>query len=327
MGIFYGRSRSFIDEIEIEWTDYLRFFIYNFFCNLFLYFLILSFTYKLLKTPKKIKRKGIWIFIGIWLINSILSPLLSQIQWYAMGGSPGLGQNGFIMFNMIKDIIAIIILLMITNNRYLNYKREQVLIANQKLKEENIIARFDALKNQLDPHFLFNSLNTLNGLIGEDDNKAHDYVENLSSVFRYTLHSKNLSTLHQEIEFVEAYVTLLKIRYGDNLMVSYNIDNMYRDYYIMPVSIQMLVENAVKHNVVSNKNPLCIVIETTENDTIKVSNLINQKNENIMGGVGLANLANRYSILFNKEITISSQDMLFSVEIPLIKEPEKRINI
>lgn len=323
MGVFYGRSRSLIGEIELQWSAYAKFFIYNFGCNLFLYYLILRYTYYISDKKKKKKRsRTIWLVAGIWIIYAILSPALSQLQWYALGGSPGLGQNGFIMFNLIKDIIAVVILLMITYNMYINYKREQALLANQRLTEENILARFEALKNQLDPHFLFNSLNTLNGLIGVDDNRAHDYVDNLSSVFRYTLHSKKLSRLSQEIEFVEAYVALLKIRYGDNLLVSYKIDSSYQDYYIMPVSIQMLVENAVKHNVVSNRIPLCITIETTPESSIVVSNLIAPKNEKMIGGVGLANLSNRYEILFNKQINIKNHERIFSVEVPLIKEAE-----
>jgi two-component system, LytTR family, sensor kinase len=113
---------------------------------------------------------------------------------------------------------------------------------------------------------------------------------------------------------------LMKIRYGENLQVQYAIDEKYKTFYIMPISLQLLVENAIKHNVISNKQPLVIHIESTVDDTIKVWNVIQPKNSAESGeGIGLANLAERYDLLFQKEILITSTDV-FCVEIPLIKQ-------
>jgi len=112
----------------------------------------------------------------------------------------------------------------------------------------------------------------------------------------------------------------MKIRYGDSLHVNIQVDNEYKNSYIMPISIQLLVENAIKHNVLSNKQPLVIHIETTRNDSIKIWNMIQPKNTPETGeGIGLSNLAERYNLLFQKEIVISSNDV-FCVELPLIKE-------
>lgn len=128
--------------------------------------------------------------------------------------------------------------------------------------------------------------------------------------------------LDEELGFTESYAHLMKIRYGDNFQIRYTISDKYRTWYIMPISLQLLVENAIKHNVISTKHPLLITIETTPNDTIRVMNVIRPKNEVEPGeGIGLANLTERYQLLFQKEIIIT-QTEAFCVEIPLIKKLE-----
>jgi LytS/YehU family sensor histidine kinase len=196
---------------------------------------------------------------------------------------------------------------------------QQISLENQRLIAENIRTRYEALKNQINPHFLFNSLNTLDGLIGFDDEKAHTYLQNLSSSFRYTIQNKEITTLKDELNFAETYASLMKIRYGDNLSIQYAVDEKYSDFLIMPISLQLLIENAVKHNVINDKHPLTIHIETTESDTIKVSNTIQPKiNAETGEGVGLANLVERYNLLFHKEVLIT-QNGVFAVEIPLLQ--------
>ena len=198
-------------------------------------------------------------------------------------------------------------------------RNQQMLVENQRLVAENIRIRHEALKNQLDPHFLFNSLNTLDGLIGLDDDKAHDFLQNLSSSFRYIFQNKEITTLKDELLFAEAYTAMMKIRYGDNLHVRYDIDERYNAFNILPISLQLLIENAVKHNVISDRHPLAIHIETTENDILKVSNAIQPKINAATGaGIGLANLAERYRLLFGLDIMIT-KNSVFTVEIPLIK--------
>jgi LytS/YehU family sensor histidine kinase len=174
---------------------------------------------------------------------------------------------------------------------------------------------------------LFNSLNTLDGLIGYDDEKAHNYLQNLSSIFRYTIQNKEITTLKDELHFVESYACLMKIRYGNNLKIQYTVDEKYNNFHIMPISLQLLIENAIKHNVINDKHPLTILIETTENDTIKVSNTIQPKiNAEAGEGVGLANLTERYNLLFGKEILIT-QNGVFGVEIPLIEQINDNLKI
>jgi len=195
----------------------------------------------------------------------------------------------------------------------------QSIVHGQKLVVENMRNRYEALKNQLDPHFLFNSLNTLDGLIGYDDDKAHNYLQNLSLTFRHTIQSKEIVKLNEELKFVEAYTYLMKIRYGDNFSIKYNINDKYREYLILHISLQLLVENVIKHNTINDKNPLKVLIETTSEDTIKVINNINPRlDEATSSGIGLNNLAERYMMIFNKKMKIVKTVDTFCVEVPLV---------
>lgn len=327
MGVFYGRLHNLFEGLEGVWWGYLKFFLWHFGSNILFVFLLFLFNFYLIKSRYSQKKKYILTVAGTLLICFALSPIFSQLLWVALSAGNKMGINAFMVFNLIKDTLLGIIVILITYFINAIYKREQVLVANQKLREENILFRYEALKNQLDPHFLFNSLNTLNGLIGTDDDSAHEYVENLSSVFRYTLHNKIIVKLEDEIEFANAYISMLQIRYGQNMQVSYDIDRKYFDYYILPAALQLLVENSVKHNVISNKNPLEIKIYSSKNDSITVCNQINPKAEKSIGGVGLANLTERYSLLFNKKVQISSNGGFFRVEVPLVKHIDKKLKI
>jgi LytS/YehU family sensor histidine kinase len=192
-------------------------------------------------------------------------------------------------------------------------------LENERLQSEYMKTRFLALKNQVDPHFLFNSLNTLSALIKTDAEKADDYVRQLSYIFRYTLQNKDVITLEEEMKFTTAYCRLMQIRYGDSLKFIYEVDEKYFPYSVIPISLQTLVENAIKHNVVSNRQPLVIAFATTDKAMIKVSNPIQPKQEAERGeSIGLSNLAERYRLMWNKEITIRNTSGIFEVELPLI---------
>ncbi|MDR0349525.1 MAG: sensor histidine kinase [Tannerella sp.] len=323
--LFFMSFRS-NSSVMLSLGESVRFFVVLFIGDIILLYLLYNINHRIIKNAKSQKKTLILILLGTVLTCCFCSPVLSQIQWIVLDDLDNeTNFEVFASFNLIKDIILGVLALFEIGLRYNNYCREQTLIMNQKLMEENIRTRYEALKNQLDPHFLFNSLNTLNGLIGMDDEKAHDYVDNLSSIFRYTLHSKTICKLSEEIEFANSYINLLKIRYGKNLMVRYEMDEKYQHWYMMPVSIQLLIENVIKHNTISNKKPLRILIQTTGRDSIIVENIINLKiNDGLSGGVGLSNLSDRYDILFGKTITITNNGHVFAVEIPLIREINKK---
>lgn len=202
---------------------------------------------------------------------------------------------------------------------YLIRRQQEVVIENQQLQAENILNQYEALKNQLNPHMLFNSLNTLRSLVREDQDKAQEYIQELSRVLRYTLQGNDSRSvlLRDEMNFVSAYIFLLKMRFEENLSFSTHIDKRLENYRLPPMAIQMLIENAVKHNEISNRRPLNIRIYTEEEDLI-VSNPVQPKLTASSGtGIGLANLAKRYHLLFKREIQITENEQ-FTVRIPLI---------
>jgi LytS/YehU family sensor histidine kinase len=202
---------------------------------------------------------------------------------------------------------------------HISQKQQKTLLENESLHTEYMRSRYEALKNQVDPHFLFNSLNTLNSLIKVDADKAQEYVQQLSFVFRYTLQNAEIITLSEELKFTKAYCHLMKIRYGDNLNFEYNVDEKLYDYLIIPLSLQTLVENAIKHNVVSKKQPLTVKIDGFE-DSIKVSNPIQLKKEAESGEkIGLVNLAERYKLMWKKDITATKTESAFEVIVPLMR--------
>ncbi|MDH8701790.1 two-component system LytT family sensor kinase [Dysgonomonadaceae bacterium PH5-43] len=220
---------------------------------------------------------------------------------------------------LFRDLFIATVVTLSSQLLYVSHKQQQTLIENETLLVENIRSRFQALKSQVDPHFLFNSLNTLNSLIAIDKDKAQEYVQQLSNVFRYTLQTKEKITLEEELKFNYSYCHLMQIRYGDNLKFVYDIDEKFYAYSIIPLTIQALVENAIKHNVVSNKQPLTIKIITKSDGLLSVSNRIQPKKELERGeGIGLVNLRERYKLMYKSEIEVNNTEEEFEVVVPLL---------
>ena len=290
-----------------------------FLSNALLLYLLFRLNFRIMEIQPK-QRLWVWVsFVGSFAFAYVYNILFCRLSSFLYPQIAS-GSTQFSRTVLMTDLIAALIVILTTYLLLSVYENQQNMLKNEKLVAENIRTRYEVLKSQVDPHFLFNSLNTLDGLISMDTEKAHEYVQNLSSVFRYTIGNKEIIQLGEELDFTEAYVGLMKIRYGDSLHVNIQVDNECKNSYIMPISIQLLVENAIKHNVLSNKQPLVIHIETTRNDSIKIWNMIQPKNTPETGeGIGLSNLAERYNLLFQKEIVISSNDV-FCVELPLIKE-------
>lgn len=191
----------------------------------------------------------------------------------------------------------------------------------EALMRENVQSQLEVLKNQLDPHFLFNSMNTLAALIDDENTAAQDYLERLSDVYRYVLVSRNKNTvlLSEEIAFVDAYVYLNKIRFRENLQVEKRLSEAVLTQQITPLSLQMLVENAIKHNAASRENPLQIVIREENGGYLVVENNISEKTIlEKSTRVGLQNIINRYSLLTDREVKINREDDRFTVKIPLL---------
>ena len=197
---------------------------------------------------------------------------------------------------------------------------EKSLYESERLKKENLIAQLELLKNQISPHFLFNSLNTLITLVPPESTLPVLFIQKLSNVYRHVLNynEKSVVDLDTELTFLDDYIFLNKMRFGENLRIVYQLPPSLAHMKVIPFTLQMLVENAIKHNIVSSKKPLTITISGHE-DFIVITNNLQIKTSGVEStGTGLQNITNRYQLLTNKIIDIVSDNVNFSVSLPLI---------
>jgi two-component system, LytTR family, sensor kinase len=253
------------------------------------------------------------------IVVSIIGMTVFMYVWSGLFSSASYSHTQYISNNVIAVIVSLILNALYEGvNLYRQLKDSQVFA--EQLKRQNIESHFETLKNQVGPHFLFNSLNTLLVLIDEDVVQARIFVEKLSAYYRYTLQVNEKATveLNTEIELLTNYIFLLKCRFGENLILEINLPSDILQKHIIPLSIQMLVENAVKHNVISGQKPLTIKIYS-ENSFLVVENNLQQRDSlNSSNGIGLVNIRNRYEIVSLKTIRIEKSDSFFKVLLPLI---------
>src|SRR5579862_6981719 len=219
-------------------------------------------------------------------------------------------------------IISSMFITSIYENIFLNQERVYNLSTVEQLNIAKAQAELEALKNQIDPHFIFNSLNTLSYLITKDPLNARLYNDTLAKVYRYILSNKerDLVLLKEEIEFISNYFYLIKIRFSEavHMMIEIN-DLAAEDFLIPPISLQALVENAIKHNDFNDKIPLGISVSISSNYVV-IKNAINPKNYAVpTSGIGLTNLDNRYKLITKRNIIIENNFKMFSVKLPILK--------
>lgn len=257
-------------------------------------------------------------FVLTWLLSNLLGQVF--VFLHQTFDIPAIDAMVHHYLHPLRDFIMACL---VTSSCYIIYlvrRQQQVLIENEQLQAENLRNQYEVLKSQLNPHMLFNSLNTLQSLVRENQDKAQDYIQELSRVLRYTLQSNEAQSvsLREEMEFASAYIFLLKMRFENNLQFDIHTDRAFEDYRLPPMSVQVLIENAVKHNEISDRNPLTIHIATDREGHLSVSNNIQPKWTATPGtGIGLANLAKRYRLLFKQDIQIT-EGKAFTVCIPLI---------
>jgi hypothetical protein len=308
------------NPFEVSQSAANYFVVVRFATSIFTLYLLYECCFWIFRKGWKNRIKYPVAFIGTVTVALLVGFIFSKAILHFFQTAPESFHHRVVTSGLKKDAAMSIVVFLSTLFISIFFRHQRALLENQRLVAENTRNRYEALKNQLNPHFLFNTLNTLDGLMDLDIDKAHSYLQNLSSSFRYTIQNKEITILKDELNFVESYTYLMKIRYGDDLSIQYDVDEKYSDFHIMPITLQLLIENAIKHNIINDDEPLTIHIETTENDTIKVSNAIQPKiNAELGEGIGLANLVERYKLLFDKEVVIT-QNGVFSVEIPLIEQ-------
>jgi sensor histidine kinase YesM len=215
-------------------------------------------------------------------------------------------------------IITTIISMFMTSRSFLLNWRQSAIDAEAS-KRESIRAHYESLKNQVNPHFLFNSLNALTNLVHEDPDKAVTFIKQLSEVYRYVLdsRSKEVVPLKEEVHFLQSYLYLQQIRFGEKLTVAMNLDDV--NGTIAPLALQMLVENAIKHNVISEDDPLTIHVFRQQQKLI-VENSLHRKKvmPEESNGLGLENIRKRYSFLTDHPVEVKETDTVFRVTLPIL---------
>lgn len=194
------------------------------------------------------------------------------------------------------------------------------LLEVEKYKTQSAEAELQNLKNQINPHFLFNNLSVLTALVYQNADKAVEFIKELSKVYRYILDNKNLElvTLHEELEFLNHYTYLLKIRFENAVCFSVNIDDKIRHSYLPPMCLQMLVENTIQHNEASQENPLLVNIYTKNNTLIIENNIRLRTDMAESSKTGLKNIQSRYAYYADKKVDIYNNGQIFKVTLPLM---------
>ncbi len=228
-----------------------------------------------------------------------------------------------LLFTYIAILIPAIFGLAIYESFYYFSRLRIALWEAEQLKQENTLSQLETLKNQVKPHFLFNSLNTLASIIPDDAELAVEFVLKLSKVYRYILEIRDLETvsLREELVSMKAYSFMLQIRFGDNLNIRINLPDERMNERVVPLALQILLENAVKHNIVSSQKPLHIDLFLANDNIIMRNNLQRKNQPTDSTGFGLQNIQNRYQLLADRPVNVIVTTQTFAVSLPLLTAP------
>lgn len=289
----------------------------SFFISYSFLIVIALIDYKLVLVFNKSRyaQKHLWIRI----IIEIIALVTIAVAFVIIGNIPFYeGIQPFIESDVYKRSVIAAILINIFTVIMMEYFVQ--IRKNQKLIQENLHIQYKELKDQINPHFLFNSLNILVSLINKDSSEAVRYTKKLSDVYRYVLSIdvENLIYLKEEVKFISTYIEILQIRFGKGLNVVSSIDEHDMGRKIIPMSLQVLIENAVKHNAVSPSKPLEIRLSSDGNSLTVSNNLIVRKSIDKSTGIGLSNLDKKYVLITGRHIKITKTEDYFIVKLPLL---------
>lgn len=259
------------------------------------------------------------LFLGS-ILNVLFACLIGLFIFYLLLGIP-LVWNGEHVKLLTAFGFRVNLFLNCLNAIYFFMDRlKKTQVESEQFKKESIEAQFEALRNQINPHFLFNCFNALSSLVYKDADVSAKFIAQLSNVYRYLLYNqdKKVVKLQEEVAFIDSYFYLLKIRFGENIVIEKTIRAEEENGCLAPATLQMLIENAIKHNVVSAKYPLHIKVYM-EDDWIVVSNSLHEKQiKEESTNIGLKNIQNRYAFLSNQKVQIIKTHEEFLVKIPLV---------
>lgn len=258
------------------------------------------------------------IIISIWVI-------IFYFVFKDFGTNQGIVKIGLMALIFDNIVIAVIVNFVFGSIMILRYSIigwKQTFIEAEQYKRKSIETQYSALVNQINPHFLFNSMNALSSLIPESPEKAVEFVNSFSKIYRYVLDVKDkiVSELKDEIEFLDSYCFLQKIRFGDNLIIEKQIDASCMNCFLPPLCLQLLVENAIKHNEISKSHPLKVTIESNKQFIVVKNNLQLKFNKEESSGIGLKNLKERYNHLTELVPEFYLKNNEYIAKVPLIFE-------
>lgn len=270
---------------------------------------------------KRLLMQSLAMLAFTFISNNLLGYLLDDYclmreEQYGIGRTLGdilLNSNSASLFSTLT-IVAIY------ESVYFMRELQRSIEEKEALKREQLDAQLSALRTQVNPHFLFNNLNTLCSIIPEDPKLATNFVQQLSTVYRHILEVKDETSipLEDELRVLKAYAFLLQTRFGKNLEIDFSVSPQKLQHRIVPLSLQLLMENAIKHNIVSTDKPLKIEV-FTHNGSLVVKNRLQKKNQLLEStGIGLNNIRNRYQLLGNQEVQVQQDEQSFTVSIPLL---------
>lgn len=271
-------------------------------------------TWEMNPAKKIASTAGVVIILAI-----VITVLLNYIFIYRIQGlSFARFLKTTVLLLLLQILVIIYIFSVITGIEFFK-KWKEGLIRQESLQRKAVELQLETLKNQVNPHFLFNSLNTLTSLVYKDADKAVQFIIQLSDIYRYVLENKNKQTVPWPVEkkFVENYLSMQQIRFSGNITVSMDT-RLNEKFEVIPLSVQMLVENAIKHNIITSDDPLEIVIYL-ENNFLVVRNKLQLKSSvEYSENIGLANIKQQYEILARQKVEVSREGGFFTVKLPLI---------
>ena len=296
----------------MHWADVGNEVLFTYLSLLFLFFLneaVFRFNSDMVSIGWK---KVVCSFVLTWVVSNLLGKCFVYLHQHF--DVPAIDAMLHHYLHPLRDFLITCI---VTGSCYFfhqNRKSRKMLLENQQLRMENVINQYEALKSQLNPHMLFNSLNTLYLLIRESPDKARHYLEELSRVMRYTLqdNESHSVTLREEMEFVQSYMYLLQVRYEDNLQFDIRIHPELMSRKLPPMALQLLVENAVKHNEISNRRPLTVSV-IAEGDTVEVSNPLQPKRGG-SAGMGIGHNRKRGKSSFHRYFAFDMKTLIIEDE-------------
>lgn len=276
---------------------------------------------KQLGTLKNKIKVLILFFVSGGILTTLLTTLIILLVSMVLHNHSFSETQMPLKLNLIYAWLANLLFHLLNALRFYFKEYKTKLLEAEELKRMTAQAELQLVKSQINPHFLFNNLNVLSALVMKNNSDANKFIEEFAKVFRYILnnHDKELVDVKTELNYIKPYIFLLEKRFAEGLHIEVNIPEDKERFYIIPASLQMLIENAIKHNIVSKNRPLHIDVQINGNNAITVSNNL-QLRESVDGStkIGLKNIIKRYLLVSGKKVEVYKDDAAFTVTLPLL---------